>query len=244
VLRPGKLRLDEALVVRGLYPSRARARDAVLRGTVRVNGEPARKPSQTIAESAELHTEDQAKAYVSRAALKLIVALDHFNIPVKGRRCLDLGASTGGFTQVLIERGASHVIAIEVGHGQMVLNDARIDLREGVNARDLTREDVPEDISLIVCDVSFIPLSIAMAPAMELAAEGAHLVALIKPQFEVGREAIGKGGLVKDEALHQQVCTSVSGFITKLGWRVLGIIPSPMAGGDGNAEFLIAALKG
>ena len=238
-----KLRLDEALVARGLYTSRARARDAVLRGTVLVNGEPARKPSQNIYPEAQLSVADQAQAYVSRAALKLIHALDHFEIEVAGRMALDIGASTGGFTQVLLERGAEKVIAIEVGHGQMALDDGRIELHEGLNARDLSRDEVPENVSLVVVDVSFIPLHIALMPALDLVAEGAHLVALIKPQFEVGRDGIGKGGMVKDEAAHEKVCADVSAFITSQGWRVLGLIPSPMEGGDGNLEFLIAAVK-
>ena len=242
-MRPSKLRLDEALVARGLYASRARARDAVLRGTVLVNGEPARKPSQNIYPEAQLSVADQAQAYVSRAALKLIHALDHFKIEVAGRLALDIGASTGGFTQVLLERGAAKVIAIEVGHGQMALQDQRIELHEGLNARDLTRDAVSENVSLVVVDASFIPLHIALIPALDLVAEGAHLVALIKPQFEVGRDGIGKGGMVKDAAAHEKVCADVSAFITAKGWRVLGMIPSPMEGGDGNAEFLIAAVK-
>ena len=239
-----KLRLDEALVARGLYTSRARARDAVLRGTVLVNGEPARKPSQNIYPEAVLSVADLAQAYVSRAALKLITALDHFSIPVKGRVALDIGASTGGFTQVLLEREARLVIAIEVGHGQMALEDERIRLHEGMNARDLTRAEVPEDVGLVVVDVSFIPLHIALMPALDLVAEGAHLVALIKPQFEVGREGVGKGGMVKDEAAHEKVCTDVAAFVAEQGWRVLGVINSPMEGGDGNAEFLLVAAKG
>jgi 23S rRNA (cytidine1920-2'-O)/16S rRNA (cytidine1409-2'-O)-methyltransferase len=238
-----KLRLDEALVARGLYASRARARDAVLRGTVLVNGEPARKPSQNIYPEQELRVADQAQAYVSRAALKLIAALDHFNIPVAKSIALDIGASTGGFTQVLLERGARLVIAIDVGHGQMALEDERIRLLEGVNARDLRRDEVPEDVSLVVVDVSFIPLHIALMPALDLVADGAHLIALIKPQFEVGREGIGKGGLVKDETAHEKVCADVAAFVAAQGWRVLGIIPSPIDGGDGNQEFLLVAVK-
>ena len=178
-----------------------------------------------------------------RAALKLIHALDHFKIEVAGRMALDIGASTGGFTQVLLERGAIKVIAIEVGHGQMALQDQRIELHEGVNARDLSRDEVPENVSVLVVDVSFIPLHIALMPALDLVAEGAQLVALIKPQFEVGRDGIGKGGMVKDEVAHQKVCADVAAFITSRGWRVLGVIPSPMEGGDGNLEFLIAAVK-
>ena len=242
-IRTGKLRLDEALVARGLYTSRARARDAVLRGTVLVNGEPARKPSQNIYPEAVVAVSDQAKAYVSRAALKLIYALDHFEIEIAGRTALDIGASTGGFTQVLLERGAEKVIAIEVGHGQMALQDRRIDLYEGTNARDLTRDEVPQNVSIIVIDVSFIPLHIALLPALDLVAEGAFLIALIKPQFEVGRDGVGKGGIVKDEAAHEKVNLDVAAFITAQGWRVLGVIPSPMDGGDGNAEFLLAAVK-
>ena len=238
-----KLRLDEALVARGLYASRARARDAVLRGTVLVNGKAARKPSQNIYPEAQLSVADQAQAYVSRAALKLIHALDHFKIDAAGRIALDIGASTGGFTQVLLERGATKVIAIEVGHGQMALEDKRIELHEGVNARDLTQALVPENVSLVLVDVSFIPLHIALMPALDLVAPGTHLIALIKPQFEVGRHGIGKGGMVKDEAAHEKVCADVSGFIASQGWRVLGVIPSPLDGGDGNSEFLIAALK-
>ncbi len=238
-----KLRLDEALVARGLYTSRARARDAVLRGTILVNGEPARKPSQNIYPEQELKVADGAQAYVSRAALKLIHALDHFKLDVKRRRALDLGASSGGFCQVLLERGATEVIAIEVGHSQMVLKDDRITLMEGMNARDLTRDEVPEDVSALTCDVSFIPLHIALDAALDLVAKGCWLVALVKPQFEVGRSGLGRGGIVRDEALRTQACEDVANYIRRKGWQVLGIIPSPMDGGDGNEEFLLAAVK-
>jgi 23S rRNA (cytidine1920-2'-O)/16S rRNA (cytidine1409-2'-O)-methyltransferase len=236
-------RLDEALVARQLYPSRARARDAILRGTILVDGEPARKPSQMVLQDAALTTADEAQKYVSRAALKLIHALDHFKIDPAGRDCIDLGASTGGFTQVLLERGAAHVFAIEVGHGQMMLEGPRITLHEGLNARDLELEHISQECSLILCDVSFIPLHIAMPKAMSLVAPGAYLIALIKPQFEVGRSGIGRGGMVKDATAHERVCADVAAFITGEGWNVLGLIPSPMDGGDGNLEFLIAAMK-
>ena len=175
--------------------------------------------------------------------MKLIYALDHFEIEIAGRTALDIGASTGGFTQVLLERGAEKVIAIEVGHGQMALQDRYIDLYEGTNARDLTRDEVPQNVSIIVIDVSFIPLHIALLPALDLVAEGAFLIALIKPQFEVGRDGVGKSGIVRDEAAHEKVNLDVAAFITAQGWRVLGVIPSPMDGGDGNAEFLLAAVK-
>ena len=243
MLRPSKLRLDEALVARGLYQTRARARDAILRGTVFVDGEPARKPSQNIYDAQALTLNDDALKYVSRAALKLIHALDHFDIPVKGRECLDIGASSGGFTQVLLERGAAHVFAIEVGHSQMMLNDNRITLHEGLNARDLLLEHVSEHVELITCDVSFIPLHIALPPALHLAVENAHLIALIKPQFEVGREHVGKGGIVKDGSLQTKSCDDVADFIEQSGWTVMGVIASPIDGGDGNQEFLIAARK-
>ena len=236
-------RLDEALVARMLYPSRARARDAVLRGLVQVEGEPARKPSQMVLGDAKLTITDEGSQYVSRAALKLVHALNHFKIEVKGRECLDIGASTGGFTEVLLERGAKHVFAIDVGHSQMMLRDDRITLHEGLNARDLEAEYISESVSLITCDVSFIPLHIALPPALNLMKSGAHLIALIKPQFEVGRDGIGKGGLVKDKMAYVRVNQNVSDFLQSNGWSVHGLIPSPMEGGDGNQEFLIAAEK-
>jgi 23S rRNA (cytidine1920-2'-O)/16S rRNA (cytidine1409-2'-O)-methyltransferase len=239
-------RLDEALVLRGLSQSRSRARDAILRGTVLVNGVPARKPSQGVFAVDVLSVHDAAKDYVSRAAVKLIRALDHFQIKVEGWYALDIGASTGGFTQVLLERGALHVTAIEVGHSQMVpelASDSRVTLLEGLNARDLTREHLLEVVSLIVCDVSFIPLKRALNAALSLVTSGAELVALIKPQFEVGREFVGRGGMVTDKAQHVRVCEEVSVFLEEQGWDVLGVIASPVDGGDGNAEFLVAARK-
>ena len=239
-------RLDEALAARGLVQSRARGRDAVLRGIVRVNGVPARKASQTVGVNDVLTLVDDSARYVSRAALKLRRSFDVFPIDPKGKSCVDLGASTGGFTQVLLEAGAAHVTAIDVGHGQMseeIADDARVTLREGLNARDVTRDDIPGDVSLIVCDVSFISLKLALPPLLSLVAAGTELIALIKPQFEVGREGLGKGGVVRDQALLQPVCDDVSGFIAGQGWRVLGLMPSPVEGGDGNREFLLSARK-
>ena len=236
-------RLDEALVARQLYSSRARARDAILRGTILVDGEPARKPSQMVLQDAVLSTADEAQKYVSRSALKLIHALDHFEINPEGRTCLDIGASTGGFTQVLLQRGAEHVFAIDVGHGQMMLEGPRITLHEGLNSRDLELEHISEEVSLILCDVSFIPLHIALPKALELVKSGTELIALIKPQFEVGRQGVTRGGMVKDETAHARVCDEVAAFLESNNWSVYGIIPSPMDGGDGNVEFLIAARK-
>lgn len=239
-------RLDEALAARGLVQSRARGRDAVLRGIVRVNGVPARKASQTVGDSDVLALADDSARYVSRAALKLRRSFDVFPIDPKGKICVDLGASTGGFTQVLLEAGAAHVTAIDVGHGQMATQiavDPRVTLREGLNARDVTCDDIPADVALIVCDVSFISLKLALPPLLSLVASGTELIALIKPQFEVGREGLGKGGVVRDQALLQQVCDDVSGFIAGQGWQVLGLMPSPFEGGDGNREFLLSARK-
>jgi len=236
-------RLDEALVARGLYPSRSRARDAVLRGTVKVDGQPASKPSQTVGANNMLTIEDEAQGYVSRAALKLKHGLSEFGISAKAKNALDIGASTGGFTQVLLEEGAAHVTAIDVGHGQMQVFDPRVTLIEGLNVRDLCAEHLSRSIQLIVCDVSFISLKLALPAALELAEEGAKLVALIKPQFEAGREAIGKGGLVTDPAVHERVCTEITAFLLAQGWRVLGLTSSPVEGGDGNREFLLAAGK-
>ena len=236
-------RLDEALVTRGLCASRSRARDAVLRGTVQVDGEQAAKPSQIVGANNVLTIHDEAQAYVSRAALKLKHGLSHFGIEVRGKRALDIGASTGGFTQVLLEQGAAHVTAIDVGHGQMKLQDPRITLIEGLNARDLSTEHLSGPVEVIVCDVSFISLKLALPPALALAEKGARLVALIKPQFEVGRDEVGKGGVVRDPALHRRVCDETAAWLTGAGWDVLGIETSPITGPEGNVEFLIAARR-
>lgn len=237
-------RLDEALVARGLCASRSRARDAVLRGTVQVDGEQAAKPSQIVGANNVLTIHDEAQAYVSRAALKLKHGLSHFGIDPAGKHGLDIGASTGGFSQVLLEQGAAHVTAIDVGHGQMKLEDPRITLIEGLNARDLSTEHLGGPVQLIVCDVSFISLKLALPPALALAEEGAELVALIKPQFEAGRGALGKGGIVSDPQEHERVCREIVDFLALQGWRVLGVTRSPVEGGDGNREFLVGARKG
>jgi 23S rRNA (cytidine1920-2'-O)/16S rRNA (cytidine1409-2'-O)-methyltransferase len=233
-------------VARGLYPSRARARDAIVRGAVLVEDQIEAKPARLVADDAAIVLQDAARHYVSRAALKLAHALTHFRIDVAGRSCLDIGASTGGFTQVLLDRGAAHVTAIEVGHGQLasaIAADSRVTSIEGLNARDLTAAHLTHPTEIIVGDVSFISLKLALPPALGLAPPAAVLVALVKPQFETGREAIGKGGIVADSAVHTAVCNDVAGFLCRSGWKVLGIVPSPVRGGDGNQEFLIAALK-
>jgi 23S rRNA (cytidine1920-2'-O)/16S rRNA (cytidine1409-2'-O)-methyltransferase len=243
-----KMRLDELLVRRGFFPSRSRARDAVERATVKVGGLVARKPGAIVAEAVPIEVDDPASAYVSRAALKLVAGLDHFGFDPAGAVALDIGASTGGFTQVLLERGAAKVFAIDVGHGQIDASlraDPRVTIREGLNARGLTAEDIDAEApDFLVCDVSFISLKLALPPALSLAAPGAKGVFLVKPQFEAGREAIGKGGILKKAEDGPLVAEAVAKWLDGVpGWRVLGLHDSPIAGGDGNHEFLLGGIK-
>ncbi|MBB3608532.1 TlyA family RNA methyltransferase [Rhizobium sp. BK602] len=240
-------RLDQLLVTLSLFASRSRARDAIQRGTVTVDGKLVTKPGALFTEHAAIAIDDPAQDYVSRAALKLVAALDHFQLDPQGRHCLDVGASTGGFTEVLLERGAAHVTAIDVGHGQMhprIAGDPRVTNIEGLNARNLTIEDIGGPVSFIVSDVSFISLKLALAPALALAEPQARAALLVKPQFEAGRDAIGKAGLLKDPASAPAVAAELERwFIEDMGWRSLGLIPSPITGGDGNQEFLLAGIK-
>jgi 23S rRNA (cytidine1920-2'-O)/16S rRNA (cytidine1409-2'-O)-methyltransferase len=241
-------RLDEALVERGLFASRSRARDAVERGTVSIDGQLARKPGQPVRPDSVLAADDPAQAYVSRAALKLIAGLDHFCLDPAGRHALDVGASTGGFTQVLLERGAAHVTALDGGHGQLASSlgaDPRVTSIEGLNARDLTADDLAGAApDFIVSDVSFISLKLALPAVLDLAASGSPAVLLVKPQFEAGRAAIGKGGLLKNPAEAEKVAEGLAAWLDGLpGWRSLGLHPSPIEGGDGNREFLLGGVK-
>ena len=245
---PEHLRLDQLLVDRGLFASRSRARDAIDRGTVSVDKRIATKAGMSVAHDCEIAIDDPAQAYVSRAALKLIAGLDHFALPVAGRHCLDIGASTGGFTQVLLEREAKSVVAVDVGHDQLAASlrgDARVLNLEGLNARSLTRTDIgPEPVHAVVSDVSFISLKIALPLALSLAEPGAWCVLLVKPQFEAGREAIGKGGILRDASLGPAIAEDMGVWLNSLGgWRAVGVIPSPISGGDGNQEFLLAGMK-
>lgn len=237
------------LVERGFFDSRARARDAVLRGAVRVDGAPAGKPGRTVAGDTDIVVDDPARAYVSRAALKLVHGLDFFGLDPRGARALDIGASTGGFTQVLLERGAAHVVAIDVGTGQMderLRADPRVTVLEGVNARYAGLDDIGGAApDFLVCDVSFISLKLALPPALSLAAPGARGVFLVKPQFEAGREAVGKGGLLRDPRSADALAEDMRAWLeSETGWHALGLAPSPIAGGDGNREFLLAGRKG
>ncbi|NSZ62113.1 TlyA family RNA methyltransferase [Agrobacterium tumefaciens] len=245
---PENERLDQLLVSLGHFASRSRARDAIARGTVSVNGKTATKPSQTVAGNVKIAITDPAQAYVSRAALKLTAALDHFGLDPKGHECLDVGASTGGFTEVLLHRGAKHVTSIDVGHGQMhprIENDPRVTNLEGLNARFLTTEDIDDrSVDFIVSDVSFISIKLALAPALALAASGAQAVLLVKPQFEAGRDAISKAGLLKEPETAPAVAAELERWLVEdMGWKSLGLIPSPISGGDGNIEFLLGGEK-
>jgi 23S rRNA (cytidine1920-2'-O)/16S rRNA (cytidine1409-2'-O)-methyltransferase len=241
-------RLDLALVDRGLAPTRARARDAVLRGHVSVDGRLADRPAMNVEEASAITLDDPAAGYVSRGALKLIAGLDRFGFAARDRAALDLGASTGGFTQVLLERGARRVFAVDVGHGQLAPSlaaDPRVVSLEGLNARDLAAGDLDEPVTAIVADVSFISLRLVLPPALALAGPGAWGISLVKPQFEVGRENLGKGGIVRDPGLAERAAADIAAWLeSELGWRATGLILSPIAGGDGNREFLLGATRG
>ena len=228
--------------------TRARARDAILRGHVSVDGKLAVRPAQTVPPDARIVLDDPAAGYVSRAALKLIAGLDRFGYSPNGLTAVDLGASTGGFTQVLLERGARKVFAVDVGHGQLdpdLAADRRVVSREGLNARDLVASDIEGAAEAIVADVSFISLRLVLPPALALATGNAWGVFLVKPQFEVGKANIGKGGIVRDSHLAERTAGDIATWLERdLGWRVRGIILSPIEGGDGNREFLIGAERG
>ena len=236
------------MVERGLAESRAKAQALVLAGQVFSGERRLDKPGQTVASDSPIEVRTPSVPYVSRGGQKLAHGLDHFGIDAAGEVALDIGASTGGFTDVLLQRGAARVYAVDVGHGQLdwrLRNDSRVVVLEKTNARRLTREHVPEPVDLVVCDVSFISLELALPPALALARPDAYLVALIKPQFEVGKGQVGKGGVVREPALHQAVCARIAHWLTKRqGWQVLGVSESPITGPKGNREFLIAAKGG
>ena len=238
-------RADVVLVERGFFQSRARAQEAITAGLVTVNGVAVRKASETVPDDAVI-TAVQPHPYVSRGGVKLAAALDAFGIDPKGMTCLDIGASTGGFTEVLLMRDAAHVYAVDVGHGQLhqkVADDPRVTNLEGTDARALTPELIPEPADLLVSDVSFISLKLVLPPAIALLKPRATLALLVKPQFEAGRERVKKG-IVRDEAVHRDVCDDMKAFVTSLGFDVLDIVPSPIEGGDGNREFLLGARRG
>jgi 23S rRNA (cytidine1920-2'-O)/16S rRNA (cytidine1409-2'-O)-methyltransferase len=241
---PKRLRADRLLVERGLFDSRAKAQAAIAAGLVTANDATVRKPSEELAVDAALKA-TPVHPYVSRGGVKLAAALDHFKFNPNGRVCLDVGASTGGFTQVLLERGASRVFAVDVGRGQFhesLRARPEVVALEQTDIRMLSPSQLDEPPDLVTVDVSFISLKLVLPAALALAKSPAQLVALIKPQFEAGR-AQAKKGIVRDAAVRAAVCADIAAFVAALGWRVLGIIPSPIAGGDGNAEFLLGAAR-
>lgn len=238
------LRLDALLVERGLAASRERARALILAGDVRVNGQPVTKAGTAIARDAEVTVASPDHPYVGRGGLKLAHALDTFAIPVAGRQALDIGASTGGFTDVLLQRGAARVVALDVGHGQLdwkIRSDPRVDVLERVNARTLTARDLPgaTAFDIVTIDVSFISLRHILPVVPPLLREAADVIVLVKPQFEAGRSEVGKGGIVRDAAVQARVVEEVAATADALGLRRAGLTESPIAGMEGNREFLL-----
>lgn len=237
-----KPRLDQLLVDRGLVESREKAVSLIIAGEVSVNGQKQSKPGHAVAADARVELLRKPR-YVSRGGLKLESALEHFAIDPTGWTCLDIGSSTGGFTDCLLQHGAAKVYAIDAGTNQLdwkLRSDPRVIVRENQNARLLNPSHVAEPIDLLVCDVSFISVTVALPPALCLLREHAGMVILIKPQFEAGREDVGKGGIVRDPQVHQQVCHRIEGFVQELGF-ITSIIDSPILGAEGNREFLLYA---
>jgi 23S rRNA (cytidine1920-2'-O)/16S rRNA (cytidine1409-2'-O)-methyltransferase len=242
-----KIRADQALVDRGLVESRTRAQALILAGKVYSGDRRVEKAGQLLAEDAGLEIKGQDHPWVSRGGLKLAHGLAHFQFDPTGRTCLDVGASTGGFTDVLLSNGAAKVYAVDVGHGQIawkLRSDPRVVVMEKTNARHLTAEQIPEPIQALVCDASFIGLQTVLPAAIALCAPGAFAVALIKPQFEAGPGQVGAKGVVRDPAVHEEVCGKIRSWWALLpGWEVRGIVESPITGPEGNREFLIGAIK-
>jgi 23S rRNA (cytidine1920-2'-O)/16S rRNA (cytidine1409-2'-O)-methyltransferase len=245
--KPAKWRADQLLVERGLADSRAKAQALVLAGVVSCAGRRIDKPGEQVAADAALYVKGHDHPWVSRGGVKLGYALDHFSINVGGKIALDIGASTGGFTDVLLSRDAERVYAVDVGHGQFawkLRQDARVVVHERLNARYLTRVHVPESVDMITCDASFIGLATVLPAPLALAAEEAELVALVKPQFEAGRGHVGKGGVVRDPAVHHEVCERAAAWVAvQPGWTVVGVVESPVLGPQGNREFLLYARR-
>lgn len=242
-----KMRVDQMLVERGLAESRARAQALVMAGVVFAGETKIAKPGQQIGEDAVLEVRGRDHPWVSRGGLKLVHALDAFDLDPTGAVAMDIGSSTGGFTDVLLQRGAAHVFAVDSGTNQLAWSlrqDERVTVLEQTSARILTREHITQACDWVVCDASFIGLAKVLQRPLELAAPQCRLVSLIKPQFEVGREEVGKGGVVRDPALHQRVCDEVREWLEIGGWQVQGIVESPITGPKGNVEFLISAQRG
>jgi 23S rRNA (cytidine1920-2'-O)/16S rRNA (cytidine1409-2'-O)-methyltransferase len=241
-----KSRVDQLLVDRGLVESRARAQALILAGLVYAGERKVAKAGEQVAADLALEVRGRDHPWVSRGGLKLDHALTHFGWDVTNAVAMDVGSSTGGFTDVLLSRGAARVYAVDVGTNQLawkLRQDSRVIVHEQTNARNLTDAQVPEPIDILVCDASFIGLAKVLARPLDFAAPAARLVALIKPQFEAGRDEVGKGGVVRDPAVHARVCAEATAWIQGLGWSVAGIVPSPITGPEGNVEFLLAAVR-
>ena len=237
-----KTRLDRLLVDRGLVESREKAQALIMAGKVRVNGQPAAKPGHTVAGDAAIELE-APPPYVSRGGFKLARAIEHWGITVAGQVCVDIGSSTGGFTDVLLQSGAARVHAVDVGVGQLdwkLRTDARVVLHEGINARDLEPGEIGEPAALVTCDVSFISATLIVPRAAALLLADGRMVILVKPQFEVGKGQVGKGGIVRDPELHRAACEKVERAVRELSFET-ELIPSPIAGAEGNQEFLLYA---
>lgn len=247
--KPDRLRLDQLLVEKGFFPSRSQAHAAILAGSVFVDQKKIDKAGTFFRPEVVIEVKGKPSPYVSRGGLKLAKALEEFGIEVKGKVALDVGASTGGFTDCLLQNGAERVYAVDVGYGQLdwkLRNDPRVKVLERLNARYLTLNDLglrTSDIGLCVIDVSFISLTKILPAVISLLQDKAEVVALIKPQFEAKREQVGKGGIVKDPAVHDAVIEKVSRFARELGFTVKGLTKSPIEGADGNIEFLIHLIK-
>jgi len=241
--KPIKKRLDQILVDRGLVESKAKGQALIMSGKVYSDTKRMDKAGQQVRDDISVEIKGQEHPWVSRGGLKLVKGLEQFELDVSGKTCLDVGASTGGFTDVLLNHGAAKVYAVDVGHGQLawkLRQDEKVVVMERTNARHITTADTAEPIDVIVCDASFIGLETILPGPLALAADGAVLVALIKPQFEVGKGRVGKGGVVRDPALHLEVCERIEAWLSGLpGWSVLGIAKSPITGPEGNVEFLI-----
>jgi len=244
---PTKVRADVLLVAQGLAESRTRAQALILAGNVFVGDRRVAKAGDLISEDAILTVKGRDHPWVSRGGIKLDHGLTHFGFDITGAVALDVGSSTGGFTDVLLSRGAARVYAVDVGTNQLawkLRSDERVIVHEQTNARDLTREIIPEPVDIIVCDASFIALRKVLDAALDFARPGASLVALVKPQFEAGRDEVGKGGVVRDPGVHQRVCDEAVEWVRSKGWAVRGVEKSPITGPEGNIEFLLGAIKG
>ena len=245
--KPAKTRVDQLLVERGLAESRSRAQALVMAGLVFSADTKLAKPGQALPADAPLEVRGRDHPWVSRGGIKLAHAIEHFALDPTGAVAMDIGSSTGGFTDVLLQGGASHVFAVDSGTNQLAWSlrqDERVTVLEQTSARILTPDHIDRACDWVVCDASFIGLAKVLEVPLSLAAPKCRLVALIKPQFEVGREEVGKGGVVRDPALHARVCEEVRGWLTDIGWQVEGVVESPITGPQGNVEFLIHATRG